>query len=736
MSKNYHDSNKLRYVKHNGHRAWPYHSESVDGAAIEDLFWRQVQTNPDFAVTVARTVWPQAVRMEGELLLTSNQSMSLWPKSCGAFVGQSYSGLFQLCGDGKDVKYIELGTQRPDKSGYYLGALVVKHTGWLPQNVVPNLLHAMGQKLAVSDRFRFNLKANHHQVLMGKALANEEVDTIVNMAYPVIYGLSTWTVYWYKTENGNVSHGVVYFYDSLGHVHKLTISAWQPDFPSVAKVVYDLLNIAPPYPLYALNEIVRHASEPYALVCGCEATVDYIGREHAWTHHWGPVTTYAAIEGTDWSKLKGKTPIIFPEATERGCREAFRLYAALVKHGFTPRFLARTRGNLPRVQEFAQDMGRLAFNNDECSLTEFAEHCQRVFGVQPPDGVLQKDISLASLPEPAVAPEVLMDGLLDTGEQMMLHAWRGVGKSLFVLLLALCFASGKSALNGRVCPSRKYRVLLLDGEMSAHSLKKRASRLCAGHGIPAEAIADVKVRSMIVEKKDLSLETDAGFAELEPDMFAADIIIVDSVFKFFPTAMSSDFTGAQRMLGLHEWCRKHGKTLILIDHEGKGRGTSFGTMGKEIALDVVLRLCHAKSPHVVEAHVQKVRDHAEPTGAYVKMRIEADNERITFQACEANKGGAALEVESSGLDGEAESRESPTERASALDQAIKQYVSEHPDAAQGEIGKALKDRGYRGRSSIHARIKALSEAGKLPGWQNRPETHKVAEQPPSEGDEN
>lgn len=369
---------------------------------------------------------------------------------------------------------------------------------------------------------------------------------------------------------------------------------------------------------------------------------------------------------------------------------------------------------------------QLAYKDGECSLPEFAEHSLHEFGVQPPAGILPKAVSLADLPEPAVAPEVLMDGLLDTGEQMMLHAWRGVGKSLFALLLALCFASGKGALNGRICPSRKYRVLLLDGEMSAHSLKKRARRLCAGHGIPAEAIADVKVRSIIVENKNLTLGTEEGLKECMPDLMWADIIIVDSVFKFFPGAMNSDFASVEKLLDFLKLCRLAAKTLILIDHEGKSRGASFGTMGKEIALDVVLRLCHAKSPHVIEAHVQKVRDHAEPTGAYAKMRIEADNERITYQVYDDRKAVAPLADESADLD-EAESQGSAAARTPTLDEAIIQHIGEHPNDIAADVVRALQAMGYtQARSTINGRIKKLADAGELPGWKNGSGTHNAA----------
>lgn len=525
-------------------------------------------------------------------------------------------------------------------------------------------------------------------------------------------------MYWYKNENGNVSHGVVYFYDSLGHVHKLTISAWQLDFPSAAKVVYDLLNIAPPYPLYDLDKIVQHSAARYAIIFPSEATVDYIRTDHAWIPKIFPVTTSASIDGADWTKLNGMTPVIFSEATAWGCHEAFRLHATLEKQGLKTLYIKRQKdegcGSIP----FIQDLGMLAIPHSACSFPEFAVHCQQVFGVEPPAGVLPKTVPLADLPEPAVAPEVLMDGLLDTSEQMTIHAWRGIGKSLSAMLLALCFASGKSALNGRVCPSRKYRVLLLDGEMSTRILKRRARRLCNGHGMPIETIKELKIRSNRNEKKALELETDAGLKELKPDMKAAEIIVVDSVFKFFPSAMKPDFDATKMMQRFLDWARENEKTLIVIDHEGKGGATSYGSMGKAISSDVVLRLCHAKSPHVIEAHVQKVHDHAETTGAYLKMRVEADNERITCEVCGDHKAVAALEAESSGTAGKGEPTESSAERAKSLEEAIMRYVSEHPDTPKGrwqtpslkwDMGAAPPSK--RGSRSCPRR--ASSQAGRI-----------------------
>ncbi|MCB7225004.1 AAA family ATPase, partial [Anaerostipes caccae] len=72
--------------------------------------------------------------------------------------------------------------------------------------------------------------------------------------------------------------------------------------------------------------------------------------------------------------------------------------------------------------------------------------------MEPPQGILPQGQPLLELPGGESEPEPLLEGLLSLGDQMTIFAWRGVGKSLFSLLLALCFANGHKALNGRVCP--------------------------------------------------------------------------------------------------------------------------------------------------------------------------------------------------------------------------------------------------------------------------------------------
>lgn len=241
--------------------------------------------------------------MKGELLLNTNLCMSLWPESCGAYTFGGWCGLYSLNGGASDTKHIEQGVRRAERGGYYPGPLIAKHTGWLPQNVVPNLLHEMGKRLSVSDRFRFSVKANHRQVPLGKSITADEVVSILKGVCPAACDLFFQNVYWYKRECGDINYGIIYIRNSNGKLYKFPLSAWESDTIADARLAYDMLNIATPYQLYDLDMLVRYDEAQYALICDSEATVEHIKRYFAWIPQCWPVTTYTAIEGTDLAPL-------------------------------------------------------------------------------------------------------------------------------------------------------------------------------------------------------------------------------------------------------------------------------------------------------------------------------------------------------------------------------------------------------------------------------------------------
>lgn len=117
------------FPHHNGHRAWPYYADTIQDAAVEDLFWRKMQAEPTFTKKVIKAVWPSAIESQHELHIGPNLSVSLSPESCGAFGGLSPCDLYYLHGDERDAERIQQGTTTPDFCGYYVGPLVAKKKG-------------------------------------------------------------------------------------------------------------------------------------------------------------------------------------------------------------------------------------------------------------------------------------------------------------------------------------------------------------------------------------------------------------------------------------------------------------------------------------------------------------------------------------------------------------------------------------------------------------------------------
>lgn len=718
-----------RYPKAFGHQAWSLRG-SIEDALQQDLFWRKVQTDPAFVARLAKFLDSDATQVGSDIFLSDGTAISLYPENCGAYTTERAHRVNRLQGNGDDKQFILDAEQYSASNGYYLGPLFQKKFGWLPQNIYSNTLQRLGMSLTVEDRYLFRQKACHNSVLMTDK-DKENAQKAIASSFPIDFGFKRAKVYWYATENGSTAFGTVYFSNESGMLAKLPISAWQRAGNPDGNVVFDLLHHDSNCPLYDLHELARlRDRRKYALICANEETCNVIKQDHAWLPKVLPVTTYSALEISDWASLGSMTPIILPDNSAGGCREAFEAYSTLQKQGLSPHFLKRQKGN--ELQTFVQALaGITRYDRDgACLLTEFAEHCRREFDVEPPQGILPQGHPLLELPEGESEPEPLLEGLLSLGDQMTIFAWRGAGKSMFALLLALCFANGHKALNGRVCPSRKYSVLLIDGEMSASKLKKRARLITKGLGLPEDAANEIIVRSMVAEKKDLRLDTDTGWSNLLPNLEKADIIIVDSLFKIIPTAMTLEYTATKELNNFYDWCRKPGKTAIVVDHQGKKGDTAFGTMGKEMTVDAVLQL--KKKNDETEAIATKNRHFESSANYWVKYATKKEPNCITFQPI----GQAATAPSEAALPaGVGESIEDsdkniPAPDKSDIDQAITNYIAAHPDKKQGDIVNDLARFGRH--SNLSARIKRLREDGKLNFWKNPPKSNKRKVTSPTE----
>ena len=697
------------YPKAFGNPAWSLHG-SMDDAFQQDLFWRKVQTDPDLVFRLAALLDPGARLVGEDIFLSDEISISLHPESCGAYATLRNGQNISLNGDQYDGGRISSAEQHPSSCGYYLGPLFPQKMGWLPQNVCSNILQQLGMSLNLEDRYLFSRKNCHNYALMKENDKKDALCVIDNFRRK--FDLELHGLHWYSAENGSIVFGVVYFRDKVRGIIKLPISAWQKNLNITGNISFDLIHPTVKIPLYDLHDLVRYSDRTkYVLICAHEDICNYVKLYHAWIPLKMPVTTYSSIEKSDWSSIGSLIPIIFPINTVDGCYEAYKVFLTLKKHGFSPVFLKRQ--NVEDSPVLDQDLSCLAYPKCTSNLTEFAEHCRQAFNVEPPQGILPKGQPLLELPGGDSEPELLLEGLLSLGDQMTLFAWRGVGKSFFALLLAICFANGQKALSGRICPSRKYRVLVIDAELPKGSLINRANLIAKGLGLPESAANEILFRSSVVEKEDIRLDTEVGWEDLLPDLERADIVIVDSLFKVFPSSMSSGISNADAPNKFYDWCRKQGKTAIVVDHQGKKGDTAYGTMGKEIALDVVLQL--KKGKNAIEAIATKNRNFESNDQCWVRYSIKSESDNLTFQPNDQMTTAPSTTALPSGED---EDIKKSDKKISApdkpdIDQAILDYVKEHPEQKQGEVCNAIVAMGLCKRAAAHSHYKMLKEEDKL-----------------------
>jgi hypothetical protein len=175
---------------------------------------------------------------------------------------------------------------------------------------------------------------------------------------------------------------------------------------------------------------------------------------------------------------------------------------------------------------------------------------------------------------------------------IMIHAWRGIGKTLFALNVGYSMASGAEFLGWKADKPR--RVLYIDGEMPAIALQERLANIVKRNKDKTPPNDDY-FQLIASDQQELGipyLDTAEGQALLQPYVEKADVIIIDNL----STLTCQPENESQAWLPMQKWMltqRRAGKTIILIHHTGKG-GAQRGSSKREDILDVVINLRRPK----------------------------------------------------------------------------------------------------------------------------------------------
>lgn len=205
----------------------------------------------------------------------------------------------------------------------------------------------------------------------------------------------------------------------------------------------------------------------------------------------------------------------------------------------------------------------------------------------------------------------IVEGLLQERDALMVHAWRGVGKTRLAHGLAVAIASSGAFLRWKVPEPRG--VLLVDGELPAAELQRMLAE--AVLGAEAEVAAPLRILAADMQDQPLPrLATAAGQAAVEEHLAAGvvEVLVLDSISTLGLDAGRSNDPEAWD--GAQTWLlrlRRRGVTTMLLHHDGKGHDQR-GTSRREDVLSQVVQLTRPSDYKPsdgcrFEAHFRKAR---------------------------------------------------------------------------------------------------------------------------------
>jgi len=184
--------------------------------------------------------------------------------------------------------------------------------------------------------------------------------------------------------------------------------------------------------------------------------------------------------------------------------------------------------------------------------------------------------------------ELLLSPWLPRQGLVMVHAYRGIGKTFVALHVAYAVASGGNFLGWGA--QRPAGVFFLDGEMPAPVLQERLAAIVAGSD--REIVAPFNIMTpdlQPIDRPSFNLANIEDQESLNPFLKGIDLIIVDNLSTMARGGKAND---AESWLPIQEWALKQraaGRSVLFIHHSGKS-GAQRGTSAKEDVLDTVIGL--------------------------------------------------------------------------------------------------------------------------------------------------
>lgn len=172
---------------------------------------------------------------------------------------------------------------------------------------------------------------------------------------------------------------------------------------------------------------------------------------------------------------------------------------------------------------------------------------------------------------------------------LMVHAWRGLGKTFLTWGWAYSVACGLDYFGPWRIPEAR-PVLYVDGEMAANELQERAQQFAAGHDLrmPDKGFLRIITPDQQVDGQAPNIATSEGQRKVEEKLEPGMLLWLDSLSTLLRMPKEDD----EAWFCVQEWLlrlRQHKITVGILHHSGKS-GAQRGTSKREDFLNTVITL--------------------------------------------------------------------------------------------------------------------------------------------------
>jgi AAA domain-containing protein/DnaB helicase-like protein/Homeodomain-like domain-containing protein len=222
--------------------------------------------------------------------------------------------------------------------------------------------------------------------------------------------------------------------------------------------------------------------------------------------------------------------------------------------------------------------------------------------------------------------EMILDPILPEQGLAMLYAYRGIGKTFLALGMAATVASGARFLRWKAARSR--RVLYVDGELPAATLRERLAMILAGVEDSEPPRDMLRIITPDLQDRPMpDLATAEGQRFVEPHLEEVGMLVLDNLSSLCRDGNENEGEG---WLPVQEWAlglRRRGLSVLFVHHAGKNKSQR-GTSRREDLLDTVITLKHPSDYNPTEGlrcevHFEKTRSMLGDAAKPFEVKLES-----------------------------------------------------------------------------------------------------------------